>query len=1450
MANEFKIKKGLIVTGADGGTVVDIQGSQGQLFSVTDDLSGSIFAVSDISGVPILDVNSSGTVTIDGLLTGGEISILSPNATTGQNGKLTIYSYDDGDTDVKNLQLTVNNGGDANITNSGPYLNLTALNYIKSNNVHIFNEDMFMYGGKYIRFLDATSPLDSWNRTLGVTTSDVVQVGGIAGYNTGKGQLALFSNNVQAMFIDENQKVQFNAYDSTNNTGTPTYLLGTDASGNVVKTNTVPGSGAGPYLPLAGGTMTGGLIGTTATFSGLTTLETFPQTQPIRGEVYSIDPHNYVGGVSYWTWTKIAQLDADGHASLRYNCKADINYPHVAVGWVTISSFNASTISISHQQIIPSETIQPQVWLDNNRDVWIRMVNASWTTNFQYNWEVVDPGVATIYDGTTQSNTQPANSTVIEVGQEIKFPYTNAAAPVATATYIPVTTTGNILARNGNITLGGTGRIQGVDTVSATTDAANKLYVDNAVAAVPIGNYLPLSAGSGSPLTGTLYGTSTNFTGSATYAGSMVLGNGASTAEAWLQIGQGRTGNGYSYIDLIGDATYTDYGLRIIRNNTGANTNSAIIHRGTGNLEIATVESASVLFKTGNTSALTLTNTQNAIFDGYVGIGTTTPVETLTVPSGEGVMLGYKRFYSDTGQVPAGIGSAYALTANLNTEQGTTLTSKYQYKFYLTTTGTGTYNSSVYIVYRNSADTAWDVHRVSSTGLSSNHPELTLSSTSALIYNDHPSAYNVSYRVETSYTGQAKTSPQIFGSDYMWTRDNTDLYYMDGDVGIGTTSPFDSRLEVAGKIRAAGGTSGGYFFGSEEFDGGFYAPSDGNLAFATNNAERIRIDSNGNLGIGTTSPGEKLDIVGKQIFSGTGTSHYGNPASFNTASNGDKVIFYNNGTSYDGRMGVGSTSNLWLKSYGETANEGDIEFYAGGSNRAIIKGSGNVGIGTTAPGEKLTVSGDGRFSNGSQGTLTIKHNYGYLQPNWGIKLDGDTNTSGGYLSQYVNLGGFALNQGGTYYGGGPHRTDANSTSFSSVSGVSGVIAFYTNTSLVANTNFTPSERMRINSAGNVGIGTTNPSYKLDIEGSSPFLRINNTAETDAGIIFQDTADAGQSAAIKYNSSDNSLSFSNFSSSVERMRIDSAGNVGIGTTSPNAKLDVQGTQGQLFSVTDDLSGDIFSVADISGVPILNVNSSGLVTVDGTSYFNGNVGINTASPSAKLDVNGDIIISDSGDRVFATDSLNGAFELGDIDALIDEAVIQGDGAFIFLKNAGNTTLTTTVDNRVGIGTSSPGSKLDIVGATNESNSSLLRVRTTDNPNAPEKVVGFYVNTNTERGFISVNQYSTAYSTSSDYRLKENIVPISNSIERLKELKPCRFNFIQGDPNYVVDGFIAHEAAEVIPEAVTGEKDAIDEDNNPLYQGIDQSKVVPLLTAALQEAISKIEQLETRIQTLENN
>ena len=98
-----------------------------------------------------------------------------------------------------------------------------------------------------------------------------------------------------------------------------------------------------------------------------------------------------------------------------------------------------------------------------------------------------------------------------------------------------------------------------------------------------------------------------------------------------------------------------------------------------------------------------------------------------------------------------------------------------------------------------------------------------------------------------------------------------------------------------------------------------------------------------------------------------------------------------------------------------------------------------------------------------------------------------------------------------------------------------------------------------------------------------------------------------------------------------------------------------------------------------------------------------------------------------------------------------------------------------------------------------------------------------------------------------MKENIVNLDGAIDRVKQLAPKRFNFI-ADANKTVDGFLAHEAQAVVPEAVTGTKDEVDEENNPVMQGIDHSKLVPLLTAALQEAIAKIETLETKVAALE--
>jgi len=146
----------------------------------------------------------------------------------------------------------------------------------------------------------------------------------------------------------------------------------------------------------------------------------------------------------------------------------------------------------------------------------------------------------------------------------------------------------------------------------------------------------------------------------------------------------------------------------------------------------------------------------------------------------------------------------------------------------------------------------------------------------------------------------------------------------------------------------------------------------------------------------------------------------------------------------------------------------------------------------------------------------------------------------------------------------------------------------------------------------------------------------------------------------------------------------------------------------------------------------------------------------------------------------------------------------------------------------------------------------------------------NTNGTVGAIRTNGSSTHYETSSDYRLKENEVAISDGITRLKSLKPYKFNF-KTDADTTVDGFFAHEVTPVVPEAISGDKDAMakvyyeEGDTIPENkkvgdfkeystteiqpQAIDQSKLVPLLTSALQEAITKIETLEARVQTLEN-
>jgi hypothetical protein len=151
-------------------------------------------------------------------------------------------------------------------------------------------------------------------------------------------------------------------------------------------------------------------------------------------------------------------------------------------------------------------------------------------------------------------------------------------------------------------------------------------------------------------------------------------------------------------------------------------------------------------------------------------------------------------------------------------------------------------------------------------------------------------------------------------------------------------------------------------------------------------------------------------------------------------------------------------------------------------------------------------------------------------------------------------------------------------------------------------------------------------------------------------------------------------------------------------------------------------------------------------------------------------------------------------------------------------------------------------------NAGNAEMRVLNTTTSPNLWLKkqgtvgnAIAFYKDT-ASVGTIYVNASSVSYNTTSDYRLKENVVDLTGATERLKQLQPKRFNFIVDEDDAVVDGFLAHEAQTVVPEAVTGDHNEVDDEGNPVYQGIDQSKLVPLLVATIKE-------LEARITALEN-
>jgi len=761
----------------------------------------------------------------------------------------------------------------------------------------------------------------------------------------------------------------------------------------------------------------------------------------------------------------------------------------------------------------------------------------------------------------------------------------------------------------------------------------------------------------------------------------------------------------------------------------------------------------------------------------------------------------------------------------------------------------------------------------------------------------------------------------LVGGNYQGSDAPANGAAIEGSVGIGTTSP-SYKLDVFGGFNAVTSGVNITYDNGILYHGNYYQITSGNnyllyargggaLLLGSDDVERIRITSAGNVGIGTTSPvshapsrrtlvvadtvnGANVEIWGnnaggKSILQSVGGDTYvGNLA--NGSGAGTTYITSGNGSTYttflaNGNVGIGTTSpgyklevngdigfsigaslkwggNTYI--YGE--NNVQIQAVVNGNTGLFINSSGNVGIGTTAPGAPLHVYKSDTYSaivsradwNSSVPTkLALGKQYGvlafistdlvetttdtsYIALNYksglttfaeGLRVYNNGNVGIGTTSPGAKLevtdeirvssGGsyasFTARNTGTTGGGGllGYQNGVANAFF----GVAGWYLGNSDTGIIVGTDsssrpirfYTNTERMRISGDGNVGIGTTSPSYKLHLVGGSEYIDgglgpINSSPYTSANRLifnndYNDVA-RGPNKITLYDGSwlggfgihNNTLAYysggihnwylaSDATNAVSLMTLTSGGSLGIGTTSPSEKLHVDGNV--IVTYNNSFQG-INSIG----------NKAILARVSPTTGI-----INYAEYATATNLNGFVLGSDDA-RVkgdIATDSLD---------------FITNTSSRMFINSSGN----------VGIGTTSPSYKLDVVGDSRITSGSL----------------GVGVAPNATDGRIDASNDIVAYSTS-DQRLKENVTPIENALEKVKTLTGVEFDWkedtahVHGYHGHDV-GIIAQDVQAVLPEAVRT--------NESGYLSVRYEKMIALLIEANKELAARVEFLEQKL------
>jgi len=710
-----------------------------------------------------------------------------------------------------------------------------------------------------------------------------------------------------------------------------------------------------------------------------------------------------------------------------------------------------------------------------------------------------------------------------------------------------------------------------------------------------------------------------------------------------------------------------------------------------------------------------------------------------------------------------------------------------------------------------------------------------------------------------------------------------------GNVGIGTTSPGHKLTVLGGNIQT---------------DGIVYA----NTIRDNTGGNVVIQDNSGGVGIGTASPhtGTKLHIA-------NGSSE---GVEFQVAhlTNVNRILSYNRSSS------VYNTLKL----------EGlDHQFYVSGSEKMRINSSGNVGIGTTAPSQKLEVVGNIHATGARHISASYDANH-YIRfeslSSGGVMkaTDGGVITTlvRSYGDSYFNGGNFGIGTTSPYtnfevVGKGSFGVAGSSnlgveissvsaiptaqvkgyiaSATSSAGGSNGDLLIASRTSASTNIRFfagSTSEKMRLDSSGFVGIGTTSPDTFLHIDSAST-NNIPLKVESGASTSYVQFMDTGTTANFKVRVGSNGDNLLLWAGGSERLRINSSGNVGIGTTSPNTTLEVGDCDSSSniddgnLAVKTNTNDTAITIQEASGAEQwglgVNVDGDLIFTDSGTERIRfddgGNVGIGTTSPDRLLVLNH---ASDTRVKL----QVNGT-DTAQIQTLSNEARYHALGVAGILEfwTNGSEKARITPAGLIGVGVTNPSQKLHIkaddatlllqdttTGFSSQASGIILT--SSDGSGNPRTDVQYklkvnsntfeitYGSSNSQRLKIDSNgrifvpglggssnsnpdvRYNTTtdelYYNSSSIRYKEDITDLENSLDKINNLRPVKFK--DKESGEYATGLIAEEVVDVLPELVF--KRQIEGFDQPQIDGVSYGDLHAYYIKAIQQLKSEIETLKSQI------